>query len=204
MEDQVTYLWHLFCKGDERAFEQLIEICYRPLFRYGSKFTDDDEVIKDSLQDLFLSVWNKRDAPPEVTHVFSYLFQALRYILIRHQKQEMRFSQLDLAGHAVPKTYSPEAEWVQKEIETMQDKHLQKAINLLPERQREALYLRYYEDLSYEEIGKIMGLQRQAVANYLQRGIQRLREYWDVVTVTVMLLMTVAFRGFIGLFYPFF
>ena len=44
---------------------------------------------------------------------------------------------------------------------------LRRAIELLPKRQREALYLRYFENLTYEEIAQVMGLQRQAVANYL-------------------------------------
>jgi RNA polymerase sigma factor (sigma-70 family) len=61
---------------------------------------------------------------------------------------------------------------------------LRRAIELLPKRQREDLYLRYFENLTYEEIAQVMGLQRQAVANYLQK----LCEHWHQLTTLVLLI----------------
>src|SRR5690606_41672614 len=70
-----------------------------------------------------------------------------------------------------------EAEWLVADEPSEDDERVRKFLAQLPKRQREALYLRYYENLTYEEIAGVMGLQRQAVANYIQYGLRRLRGY---------------------------
>ena len=84
-------------------------------------------------------------------------------------------------------SFSSEAEWILRETESGLEQKLQQIMSQLPKRQREALYLRYYENLTYEEIADVMGLRRQAVANYLQYGIQKLRDYWQQMVISLLL-----------------
>lgn len=185
-EEEAICLWNQYCKGDRKAYEQLIEVCYKPLFQYGTKFTRDHDLIKDSIQDLFLSIWKKSDNLISIKNPLSYLFQSLRYILIGQVKKRFKLNDISAEEFLPFETCSYESDWIEKETENVLNAHLKKAMHLLPERQREALYLRYYENLSYEEIAEIMGLKRQAVANYLQYGIQKLREYWEIIQVFVI------------------
>ncbi len=186
-EDPVARLWPRYCQGDKDAFGQLAEHCYKPLHHYGTKFTDDRELIKDCLQDLFLDIWEKRGQLTSVNSPRPYLFQAFRNNLLHRIKQVSRFSGIG-AEHEFS-AFSSETEWIRRETEIQLNEKLERVMEMLPKRQREALYLRYYENLTYDEIAGVMGLKRQAVANYLQYGIQKLRDYWEQIVISLLLLL---------------
>lgn len=188
-EDPVSPLWHLLCSGDKDAFGQITENCYKPLYQYGTKFTDDRELIKDCLQDLFLDIWEKRTHLSGVANPRPYLFQAFRNNLLRRTRRISRFSEIGPGAELEFSSFSSEAEWIHRETEAGLEHKLQLVMKQLPKRQREALYLRYYENLTYEEIADVMGLRRQAVANYLQYGIQKLRAYWQQMVISMLLFL---------------
>lgn len=188
-EDPVARLWPHYCGGDKDAFSRIAELCYQPLHQYGTKFTDDRELIKDCLQDLFLDIWEKREQLARVLNPKPYLFQAFRNNLLHRTKQVSRFSEIRFENEIAFSSFSSETEWIHRETEESLDRKLQQVMERLPKRQREALYLRYYENLTYEEIADVMGLQRQAVANYLQYGIQKLRDYWQQMVISLVLLL---------------
>ncbi|WP_460639796.1 RNA polymerase sigma factor [Larkinella harenae] len=177
--------WQQFCEGDKTAFSEIAELHYSALHHYGTRFTPDRDLIKDCLQDLFLEIWEKRQSLSSIIAIKPYLFQSLRNNLIRRVRKQSCFS--DLQDDDLPDEISPESNWILQETDQLTSDRLKQAIDSLPKRQREALYLRYYEDLSYEEIATVMGLQRQAVANYLQYGIQKLREYWSHSAIILIL-----------------
>ncbi len=188
-EDLVSPLWQLLCAGDKDAFGQITEYCYKPLYHYGTKFTDDRELIKDCLQDLFLDIWEKRTHLSGVANPRPYLFQAFRNNLLRRTRRVSRFSEIGSGDELEFSSFSSEAEWIHRETEAGLEQKLQQVMKQLPKRQREALYLRYYENLTYEEIADVMGLRRQAVANYLQYGIQKLRDYWQQMVIPLLLFL---------------
>lgn len=177
VSEESSFLWQQFCAGDKESLGRIAEENYLALFHYGTKFTTDRDQIKDCLQDLFLDLWEKRAALTQVMAVKPYLFQSLRNNLIRKLRKQSIFSELSDDAHSTD--FTPESAWILSETDQQLMNRINQSIGMLPKRQREALYLRYYENLSYEEIGEVMGLQRQAVANYLQYGIQKLREYWQ-------------------------
>lgn len=82
-DDEDTRLWQVLPSGDVASFEKLIARTYDTLFQYGCKFSRDKELIKDSIQDVFLEVWEKRESlnvniPPK-----AYLLASLRRRLHR-------------------------------------------------------------------------------------------------------------------------
>ena len=186
-------LWMQFCKGDQKALGDIAADFYSSLHHYGTKFTDDRELIKDCLQDLFLEIWEKRDRIADVRNPKSYLFQAFRNNLLYRVKKANRYRGILESDTDQLSTFSLEADWISKETENDLGQKLGQTFERLPKRQREALYLRYYEELSYDEIADIMGLQRQAVANYIQYGIQKLRVYWQQTLISLNLLLTALF-----------
>ena len=182
-----TTRWQQFCAGDKTAFGEIAELNYTALHHYGTRFTSDRDLIKDCIQDLFLEIWEKRENLDHVISIKPYLFQSLRNNLIRRIKKQSLFS--EISQDDFPEDgLSAESDWILSETDQLTSSRLQNGIELLPKRQREALYLKYYENLSYDEIGEVMGLQRQAVANYLQYGIQKLREYWQCKTTILVLI----------------
>ena len=181
--------WQQLCAGDKNAFEEIAEHHYTTLYHYGTRFTQDRDLIKDCIQDLFLEIWEKRETLGHVMAIKPYLFQSLRNNLIRRVRKQAIFSDIAKNDCDMMDELSPESDWIFVETAQLTNTRLQNAIDLLPKRQREALYLKYYEDLSYEEIATVMGLQRQAVANYLQYGIQKLREHWHYNAILLTLFL---------------
>jgi RNA polymerase sigma factor (sigma-70 family) len=172
-------LWQQLRTGDREAFAGLMERYYQPLFNYGTKLSTDRDLIKDCLQDLFLEFWEKHQTLSQIDCVKAYLFMSVRNNLIRRIKKEGLLTNITHDDSFVDENISPEIQYIFAETENWQNQKLKASIEALPKRQRETLYLRYYENLSYEEIAKVMGLQRQAVANYIQYALQKLRLFWQ-------------------------
>jgi RNA polymerase sigma factor (sigma-70 family) len=169
--------WLQFCAGDKTALGDLFDHQFTPLYHYGTRFASDKGLIKDCIQDLFLEIWEKREKLDHIVSIRAYLFQSLRNNLITMNRKQMRFSDLAAGADFLTSDFSPESQCITDETSELNNNLLVNGIEMLPKRQREALYLKYYEELSHEEIGEIMGLQKQAVANYIHYGIQKLREY---------------------------
>lgn len=183
--DPVEQLWLRCIQGEKKALAEIATVLYKPLYHYGTKFTRDQELIRDCIQDLFLEVWEKRTQMQTIRNPRSYLFRSFRNNLLRRERTAARFTDVFVANEEYIILYD-EAEWLVADEPSEDDERVRKFLAQLPKRQREALYLRYYENLTYEEIAGVMGLQRQAVANYIQYGLRKLREYWQQVVVSLL------------------
>lgn len=171
-------LWNAFRKGDEAAFAQIVRVYYRSLFSYGVKFSRDREFVKDCIQDLFLELWVKRDSLGDTEFVKFYLLKSLRRKIRREgaRKQwetEENYQEWDAA---LPADESVEQKII--ELETNAEKWvlLNNQLETLSKRQQEAIYLKFFENLSNEAIAEIMSITRQAVANLIYRTIRELKD----------------------------
>ena len=187
--DEDQQLWQYFREGNAFALGQLAQKYYRPLFQYATKFTRDTTLIEDSIQDIFLKLWARRDNLGEAPSVKFYLFKTLRNHLSKvYQKSQSTLELFHWEGEVSEEEHA-ESRIIQQEASQMTTQRLQSHVAGLPKRQQEALYLRYYENLSYDQISQIMGINTQSVANLLQHSLKRLREGWPY------LLLLWAFLG---------
>jgi RNA polymerase sigma factor (sigma-70 family) len=171
--------WLCFRAGDEQAFEGLFNRYCDVLLRYGLTIVPDRDFVKDCIQDLFADLWRRRASLSEAQSVRYYLLVSLRRLLIR-QKTAVR-RQHDLRRQwqvemetAVP--YSPERAVTDTEQTDHSRNLLMRELNALPARQREAVFLRFYEELDYEQITEIMDLNYQVVRNMVHRAVKTLRQ----------------------------
>lgn len=167
-------LWALLRAGDERAFQELHVRHYRVLFRYGHKIHPDKEAVLDCLQDVYCQLWQRRDTLAEV--------RSVRYYLMKWLKRELlRVLAKDSGKDTLPDEDSPlvvlEADDLfERGQEDEQRKALVKqALDTLSPREREVIYLRFFMELTYEEICQVLNLAYQVVMNYLSRGLKALR-----------------------------
>jgi DNA-directed RNA polymerase specialized sigma24 family protein len=77
-----THLWVQFRTGDVMAFGVLMKEFYRPLFNYGRRFTTDRNTLHDTIQDLFLHLWEARLNVSPTEHVRFYLLKSLKNRLV--------------------------------------------------------------------------------------------------------------------------
>jgi RNA polymerase sigma factor (sigma-70 family) len=167
-------LWNDIRAGNQQAFSTLFFKYSDLLLNYGYLIVKDRELIKDCIQELFLDIWRRQSALPELEKVRYYLLRAFRRVLFRRMKQDeqRRYDHTIVEDmYELPR----EADIAQSETEHLRRQYLAGKVNALPKRQREIVYLKYYEDMSYEEICGIMGIQHQAAWNLISRAVKTLK-----------------------------
>lgn len=169
-------LWNLFRQGDENALIAIFSSHTEILFNYGKKIIDDRDLVKDAIQDLFLELWKNRARLGETEHIKFYLLKSLRRKLIRIKNRPINLIVRRLTGeHDFQAVPSHEFVLIAEQMVIDNNEKLLKSLNSLSQRQREAVYLRYYDDLSYEQVAAIMNLSRQRVYNLVHEAIANLR-----------------------------
>lgn len=152
--------------------------------RYGGQFCRDDNLIEDCIHDLFVELWRNREGLSNNDNIRPYLLVALRRKLIRQVKKQQRTrnegetSEIDfLAEPAIDQSI------IQREISEANVKVLQEAMTQLSNRQREVLYLKYFEEMSYEDICEALGINYQSVRNLVSSGLKAMRKYLTVLWI---------------------
>ncbi len=182
MEDII--LWRTFLKGDRASFEALFNRCYKSLVQYGHKLIHDQQLVDDCIQDLFFELWTGKEGLSEVDSVKGYLFKALRYKLYRAMRKDSRYDTLNETTHEQWET-SHESLIIAEEKDDALRKRLHHFLEQLSPRQREAVELRFNNQMSYEEIGTVMSISYQAAVNLIYKSIKYLRE--NMVSIPILL-----------------
>lgn len=171
-------LWLAFQHGDAGALGKLVGRHYNALLQYARKFSRDEELIADCIQNVLLRIWDTRQRLSVPTNVKYYLLGSVRHAVIEAVKKDRLIEHEYEWETWTGETEDVEADWIERETNETDLGQLRQRFDKLSPRQREALYLRYYEELSYAEIGQLMGINPQSVANTLQIAIQNLRKNW--------------------------
>ncbi len=184
-------LWWLLKKGDKEAFAILFERYHRTLYNYGIKLAPASPgVVEDAIQDLFVDLWRLRDGLTDsVDSVKFYLYRSLRRKIHLSQKKEpLQNLEERYNDHHLPFQTSHESQVIQEESFTLQKERLKELLNQLPERQLEALTLKYFENFSTEEIAGMMDVNEKSVRNFLYKALITLRanRHWLVFSALTM------------------
>lgn len=168
-------LWQNFKGGSKAAFEGIFTLYHKDLYHYGRKMTKNGPLLDDIIQELFLELWQSKEQLADVISIKGYLFRALKFKLFREIKREGRLPLLadDWEEQSV---ISYEATLVEEQTEFELKQRLTAHIDGLTKRQREALYLRFNSQLSYDEIAAVMDISYQGAVNIVYKSIKFLRE----------------------------
>ena len=170
-------LWKSFCNGEKEALSKLFRVHYGALLDYGKRLVSNEEAAKDGIQKLFLKLWNKRNSITVPESVKAYLIVSYRRILLRGKEKKLnryRRNQKYLDGF-FDVTFSKEEIIIQNEIVAQKKDELVKGINQLSGRQKETLFLKYYNGLSNKEIAKVLEINHQSVKNNLYRAFKNIK-----------------------------
>ncbi len=182
-DDQL--LWQQFRQGDAFALGALARKYYPTLFHYTTRFTRDTTRIEDCIQEVFLKLWDRRPFLSDPASVKFYLLKALRHQLVKMHQQEVCKEPVDWEGIESGEEHA-ESRIIHQEILALTGQQLRQSVAALSKRQQEALYLRYYENLRYEEIAQLMGINAQSVANLLGQSLKKLRECWPYLALLLL------------------
>lgn len=193
-------LWTKLRRGNKVALRALFLRYHDSLFQYGLSICSTRPLIKDCLQELFFQLWKKRETLSKVQKVKGYLWIAFRRRLMRKLKEENKNGSITEQYLPERKKISVERTIIQKEQQANRHKLLHKVLNILSPREREVLFLKYFEGMSYSEIEEIMGIEYQTARNYIYRAISRLRDALEEEEATIVICMLASIFCFDALF----
>jgi RNA polymerase sigma-70 factor (ECF subfamily) len=165
-------LWESFRNGDRDAFASLFRRHYEGLHRYGGKFIDNPGQLEDAIQELFVELWQSKSRVP-VTSVRAYLLKSLKYKILKTYRRRRDF--LPIVDDQGIFEWSHEDRLIAGEQNAENSKKVLDALDQLSNRQKEIVYLKYFQNLSYEEISEIMNINYQVARNLLYQAIKSLK-----------------------------
>ena len=188
--EQFHEVWNSFKNGSWISYRQLYDDHYRALNNYGYKFTRDISLIEDSIHDLFVKLWTNRSSlgnpPPSIRN---YLYKALRNILFRKLKLHSRFAFLDDDNYAYTFEVSCDSQLMEDEEEKLLRERIKEILEKLPARQKEIVYLRFYEGLSYDEVADVMSIDIHSVYKLWYKAIENLKDSLHYLLCWAMVCM---------------
>lgn len=177
-------LWQALKQGDKKALASIYQQEVEALYRYGCQFTLNQSLVEDCIQDLFIELWKNRSRLGSTDAIRQYLLVALRRKIIRQLQQQSRREDRHLkVVTTATHTAAIDEQIIQQEEVLDQQKVVSKALKLLSERQREVLYLKYFEDLDYLSIAEMLGINYQSVRNTASAGMKALRKLITLIFI---------------------
>ncbi len=176
MDDNLV--WLSLKKGNADAVDILMKKYYSDLYNYGIKLSANRSLTKDCIQDLFVKLWRDREKLSEVTFVKTYLLKSLKQNLIKVMTKENRWvayaGQVEYGEGIV---FSQEDLLIVQQEVSDQQQRIVDALNKLPNRYREAVYLKFYSGLTNEQIAEMMSIKTQSVYNLIYEALKILKEH---------------------------
>ena len=184
-------LWNNLKEGDEKSFSILFERYYADLVRYGNSLSPYEEKVQDCVQDVFTDIWVYRASLQGSVLVKAYLLSSVRKRIARLFERDHIFRKTTSTDSiAFLLEFSVEHELIDDDYATKEKiLHLNNLLNELPSRQKEALYLRYHQGLTVEQIAEMLDVNYQSASNLLHRGLLSLRKEWKG-TFSLFLLLS--------------
>lgn len=169
-------LWNQLKAGDKSALEKIYRLQVQLLYRYGCRFTSDHQLVEDCIQDLFIELWNNHQRLGDTTSIERYLLASIRRKIIRglQKQQKINFSETE-KDYPFSAEVSFEQTIIGLEINEEQAAAIQAAFQNLSKRQKEAIYLKYYAGLDYEEIEQVMNINYQSARNLVSGGLKKMK-----------------------------
>ena len=183
-------LWEDFRKGEKYALSHIYFRYVDPLYRYGKKFTSDDELVKDTIQDLFLDLIRTRESLGTTDHIYFYLIKAFRRKIFRSLSGTKKKRQVDEEAELLTANivYSVEEDWIQKEHLSKKEEMVRKGLAELSKKQREIIYYRYTCDFEYDQICEIMSMKYDSARKMVFRALKTLREHLTDTNLTLLII----------------
>jgi RNA polymerase sigma factor (sigma-70 family) len=165
--------WKDMVSGDEVAFSILFKKYYSSLYNFGKMYTSNSSLIADSIQDLFMDLWEKRSNLGSVYKVKSYLYGGFRNKLFKRFKKATKksvFNNTTENNLDFGISLSVEDKIIKTENNKLKVRKVKSIINTLPPKQKEVIYLKYYKGFDNQQISEVLEINHQSVKNHLYRS----------------------------------
>lgn len=169
-------------QGSVEAYSAIYRHYYPRLYRYALQIYPHVPLVEDVLQDFFTYLAEHCRKLKKVSNFEVYLFQSVKRNLFARLSRQQRSRQSQDRYHARTEPLldqtapAADQQLLDRESTERRRQSLENAMASLPEHQREILYLRYFEEMSYQEICDILDVNHQVARNYTSRAIRQLKK----------------------------
>lgn len=185
--EQEARIWINLKAGDKNALSYFYTKYLKSLYNYGLKFSRDTGLVEDCIQDLFITLWNSHPRLGDVTNVKSYLYKSLRTNLVHKLTALSKAPTEDIDSFNF--VLSHKAHYITQKINSDISDKVKEYVNTLSAKQKEAIFLIYFEELSYDDAAAIMGLKIKTVYNLVHTAIVKLRQNRTKLSPSVFLAL---------------
>ncbi|CAG5069385.1 hypothetical protein DYBT9623_02121 [Dyadobacter sp. CECT 9623] len=182
--------WKRFKDGDVAAFESIIRDEFRALFEYGTRFIHDRDTLNDCIYDLFTSLWDRKKFLADTDQIRPYLLKSLRNRLLKEKERANHLTGFDSWQEQTEPEDNAESRIITSETSALRERRISSVLGSLTPRQREIIHLKFFENLSNEQISDVLEISRPAVSNLLSQALRLFRDKWQATISTLFFLLT--------------
>ncbi len=159
-------------EGDKLALKQLFDQYYDKITIRLYKMVPDLQLAEDLVQEVFISLWNKRKALAIHSSVFSYLMVSARNRLFTHlRNKKHEFVEIQEFHFGARDSQDPHKKMEESELE----RKVRLAIDELPAKSRTIFAMSRFENMSYREIAKQLDVPIKTVEYQISKAIKHLK-----------------------------
>lgn len=168
-------IWNGIKNNEVDSLKELYNLYYQDLFNFGKRMTSDEQLIEDALQETFISIWKYRQTSSVPAMVKQYVYKVFRnQLLLILRKRPVTSYSGELPDFSVEISFDHKI--IEGEDAVLLSNQVNIALSKLTSRQREIIYYRFYENLSFDEISGIMDMQTRATYKLLARALAAMKE----------------------------
>lgn len=191
--DNISHIFIKFMAGDEDAFSFFYKFFINDMYSYGRSLGADNIHVIDAVQDVFVEVFYEKPQLKSVDHFKHFLLKSLKNRLYDLFKSKAYSKSADIEeevlSFSIKTTVLDEIIEVEDRI-TIEQK-IEKLLSVLTPLQKEAVYLRYIQDLEYSEISEIMNKSEGSIRKLVSQAIIKIRKENKILPI--MALITLLF-----------
>jgi RNA polymerase sigma-70 factor (ECF subfamily) len=169
MADRETDLMLRVKGGDRDAFAELYSLFQKPVYNYLYRLAFNRAMAEDLLQEAFLRIWKAAPSWEPAAKVSTWIFRIAHNLFLneaaRRREKSIETPEAEMRA-------DPASDLNRRELRSA----VQKAIEALPEGERECLLLSEYNGFKYAEIAEILGIPVGTVKSRMFSAVQHLRE----------------------------
>ncbi|RYF67297.1 MAG: sigma-70 family RNA polymerase sigma factor, partial [Cytophagaceae bacterium] len=181
-------LWEKALSGDKSAYSFLYETYAPILYNYSFRFTSDRAFTEDCVQELFLRLLERGSKLSKTDSIKFYLFRSIRREIVRRldarDQQTLPLMERDVDFRV---EFAHESSWLDNQMSDERSSELLMLLNELPARQKEAIFLRFYDELPYEEVAQIMGINQLSAYKTIYKALANLHQKMPARLVMLLL-----------------
>lgn len=173
--DMHNFIWNRIKSGDRSAYKELYELHFKDLLNYGSYLCRQEALVEDAIHDVFVNLYKYNQTLADNVNIKHYLFSCLRRQIAKSMRKSFLFS-IENSTIKEDTVDSKEDLMIHNESDKQILQALKSELENLTDHQREIIYLRFGQDLSYEQIADVMGISVNSSRTLLYRSIKLLRK----------------------------